>query len=98
MSEQEQEREDDFEATVGEKADRKHRARSEREPMLYWVGMFGLVGWAVSIPTVLGVFLGRWMDRQLEGSVSWTITMLLLGIVIGCLNAWYWIRQHVRQR
>jgi ATP synthase protein I len=97
MSDSDHERDDDLEATVGHKAERKHRARNERAPVLYWVGMFGLVGWAVAIPTVLGVFAGRWMDRELGGQASWTITMLLVGVALGCLNAWYWIRQHMRQ-
>lgn len=89
-------RDPDLEATVGHKAERKHRARSARDPVLYWVGMFGLVGWAVAIPTVLGVFAGRWLDRQFTGRASWTITMLLVGVALGCLNAWYWVRQHMR--
>lgn len=89
---------DDLGATAGEKARRKRRARGERDQVWSWLGMFGLVGWTVAIPTVAGVFLGRWLDGRIDGRVSWTITLLLVGVVLGGLNAWYWIRQQLDRR
>lgn len=91
-------RPDDFGETVGDKARRKRRARGERDQVWFWLGMFGLVGWAVVVPTVAGVFLGRWLDGRVEGQVSWTITLLLVGVALGALNAWYWIRQQLDRR
>jgi len=43
------------------------------------------------IPTVLGLLLGIWLDRMFPGDISWTLTFLIVGLVIGCLNAWQWI-------
>lgn len=60
---------------------------------LYGLGMFGLVGWAVAVPVVLGVALGLWIDGQVQSRVSWTLTLLLAGAVLGCLNAWYWVQR-----
>mgnify|MGYP002828653976 FL=1 len=67
----------------------------EGKSELYGLGMFGLVGWAVAIPTVLGTALGVWMDDRMISNpkFSWTLAMLLAGVAIGCMNAWYWVRR-----
>ena len=55
--------------------------------------MFGLVGWSVAIPTVIGIAIGIWLDARFEGQRSWTLTFLFIGIVVGCINAWFWIKR-----
>ncbi len=83
---------------VGVKEQRKLRARREGDRGVWFgLGMFGLVGWAVAVPTLLGVALGVWMDGQWETSVSWTLTGLFAGVVAGCLNAWYWVKRESRK-
>ncbi|WOJ93127.1 AtpZ/AtpI family protein [Congregibacter variabilis] len=79
---------------VGRKAERKLRARlrSQHRPW-FWLGMFGLVGWSIAIPTLVGVVLGLWIDRRWPGQVSWSLSLLFIGVVVGCLNAWYWVKQ-----
>ena len=80
--------------TVGKKAIRKLRARRGKErDAWFWLGMFGLVGWSVAIPSVAGIALGLWLDERYPGQPSWTITFLIIGVAVGCLNAWYWIKQ-----
>ena len=82
---------------IGRKAERKLKARSERQRGVWFgLGMFGLVGWAVAVPTLLGVLAGLWLDGRFPGRVSWTVTLLFLGVVLGCLNAWYWISRESR--
>lgn len=79
---------------VGRKAERKIKARRRGErDAWFWLGMFGLVGWSVAIPTVAGIALGVWLDSRFPGEASWTLTFLIIGVVLGCLNAWYWVRQ-----
>jgi ATP synthase protein I len=55
------------------------------------LGMFGIVGWSVSVPTLLGAALGIWLDKKYHPSFSWTLTMLMAGLVTGSLIAWYWV-------
>jgi ATP synthase protein I len=79
---------------IGRKAARKLRAQRERHRSIWFgLGMLGVVGWAVVIPTLLGAALGRWLDASGRGRVSWTVTLLLVGLVIGCVNAWYWVKR-----
>ncbi|MBN1458105.1 MAG: AtpZ/AtpI family protein [Armatimonadetes bacterium] len=89
-----QETREELEERIGEKAARKLRARAEREESVWFgLGMFGLVGWSVAIPTVLFLALGLWIDRTYPSSHSWTLMMLVLGIGVGAFNAWYWMSQ-----
>lgn len=82
---------------VGEKEERKVRAQRRRGTGLPWgLGAFGLVGWSVMVPTVLGVALGVWLDARLGGPIPWTLTGLVVGLTLGCLNAWYWVSREQR--
>jgi len=82
---------------VGRKAERKLRARAERRHGLWFgIGMFGLVGWAVAVPTLTGVGLGIWLDSRFPLGFSWTLTGLGAGVLVGCLNAWWWINREGR--
>jgi ATP synthase protein I len=53
--------------------------------------MMGLVGWSVVVPTLLGAALGIWLDNHHPGKHPWTLALLVVGLAVGCLNAWHWI-------
>jgi ATP synthase protein I len=77
---------------------RKARARRMGERGVWFgLGMFGLVGWSVAIPTLIGVALGLWLDARFEEERSWTLAMLGLGVGVGALNAWFWVRRESRE-
>ena len=81
-----------FSREVGAKAARKLKARRNATPGVWFgLGMMGLVGWSVAVPTVLGAALGIWLDKRHPGSHSWTLALLVAGLAIGCFNAWIWI-------
>jgi ATP synthase protein I len=83
---------------VGVKAERKLRAqRQVNRTVWLGLGMMGLVGWSVAVPTLLGAALGLWLDKHYPASYSWTLTMLIIGLFIGCLNAWYWVSREHRE-
>jgi ATP synthase protein I len=83
---------------VGTKEDRKMRARQEKDRGVWFgLGMFGLVGWSVAIPTVIGIGLGIWIDTKWPSPYSWTLMFLIIGVLVGCLNAWYWIKRESKR-
>jgi ATP synthase protein I len=73
---------------------RKLRSRDKGVKHIWFgIGVFGMVGWAVAIPTLLGIFLGVWIDLSRPGRYSWTLMLLVMGLVAGCANAWFWLRK-----
>ena len=76
---------------------RKLRARKQKSDEVWFgLGMFGMVGWAVAIPMVAGIFLGVWIDMKWPSQYSWTLMLLLVGLIIGCMNAWFWVNRQQR--
>ena len=81
-----------FSEEVGPKADRKPKARRNPTPGVWFgLGMMGLVGWSVVVPTLLGAALGLWLDKHHPGKHAWTLALLVAGLIVGCLNAWHWV-------
>ena len=81
---------------VGEKAARKLKARrNSAQGVWFGLGMMGLIGWSVAIPTLLGAALGIWLDQHYPGKHAWTLALLVAGLALGCFNAWHWVaREH----
>ena len=60
-------------------------------------GMFGAIGWTVAVPIMLGVLGGLWLDEHHpDPNRSWTLVLLLAGLVAGCAAAWGWIAREQR--
>jgi ATP synthase protein I len=76
---------------VGANATRKLKARKSTQGVWFGLGMMGLIGWSVAVPTLLGAALGIWLDKHHAGKHPWTLALLVAGLLIGCLNAWYWV-------
>lgn len=71
---------------------RQHEA--EGEPSLgRQLGQIGMLGWVVVTPVLLGILLGRWLDRSFGSGVFWTAPLLLLGAVVGMRAAWLWMHR-----
>lgn len=77
---------------IDRQARRKLRARRHRDRSTWFgLGMYGLVGWSVVMPTLLGVAAGVWIDGRWPSRFSWTLMLMLGGLLLGCWNAWYWV-------
>ena len=83
--------ETEFSQQVGEKAARKLKAqRHVTQTVWSGLGMMGLIGWSVAIPTLLGAALGIWLDKHYPGA-PFLALMLAIGLGLGCFNAWHWV-------
>ena len=80
-----------FSREIGAKAARKLKARHSTQGVWFGLGMMGLVGWSVVVPTLLGAALGIWLDKHHPGKHPWTLALLAVGLAVGCLNAWHWV-------
>ena len=80
-----------FAGQVGAKAARKIKARKSTQGVWLGLGMMGLIGWSVVVPTLLGAAVGIWLDKHHPGKHPWTLALLVAGLTIGCLNAWHWV-------
>jgi len=80
-----------FAEEIRVKATRKIKARKSTQGVWFGLGMMGLVGWSVVVPTLLGAALGIWLDKHHPGKHPWTLALLVVGLAVGCLNAWYWV-------
>lgn len=88
----------DFSQQVGEIAERKLKAqRHVTQTVWSGLGMMGLVGWSVAMPTLLGAALGVWIDKHYPGGHSWTLALLAIGLGLGCFNAWHWVSKENRE-
>jgi len=87
-----------FSEQVREKAQRKMKAiHNDKRSVWFGLGMFGMVGWSVAIPALLGAVLGDWLDKKYPESFSWTLTCLISGLIVGCLIAWHWISKEHKE-
>ena len=88
---------DAYAKRIRDKEARRVRARRQRANSTWaGIGTFGMVGWSVAIPTLIGIALGLWLDAQAPQRFSWTLTLMVGGVLLGCVNAWYWVSREQR--
>lgn len=81
-----------FSKQVGDMAARKLEAQRHVSKTVWsGLGMMGLIGWSIAIPTLLGAAIGIWLDESYPGGRSWTLMLLVAGLCLGCFNAWHWL-------
>jgi len=72
-------------------AQRAHRAQAEHEgskPFFRSLGIIGGLGWLIVLPALAGLALGRWLDTHFASGIFWTAPLLMVGLGIGCHQAW----------
>ena len=51
----------------------------------------------IPLRTLVGAGLGLSLDKHYPGTRSWTLMLLLAGLVIGCWNAWHWVARQDKE-
>ena len=73
---------------------RMKKAEKERPFLLSQTIYIGTLGLLMVLPVIGGVYLGLWLDSLAEGySIRWTISLLLIGLVIGFVNVYLFIKE-----
>jgi ATP synthase protein I len=75
---------------------RKERNRSwlrEGSPsMARHLAQIGVLGWIIVVPILMGIFVGRWLDRTFDSGLFYTAPLLMLGAILGGWSAWKWMK------
>ncbi len=81
-------------AAVRKERKRRRQWLREGEPsMAQYVGQIGVLGWIIVAPTLVGLFIGRWLDHRFGTGIFWSAPLLGVGLIIGCWSAWKWMRK-----
>jgi ATP synthase protein I len=74
---------------------RDAEGRADPEPSLgARLGQIGVLGWAIIVPTLLCLLLGRWLDRSFGTGIFFSAPLLMIGAAIGFWSAWRWMHRH----
>src|SRR5208282_3082170 len=80
-------------------AEREAEGSADPEPSLgARFGQIGILGWTIIVPTLLCLFLGRWLDRTFGTGIFFSAPLLMAGAAFGFWSAWRWMHhQGLRQ-
>jgi len=74
----------------------KRDAKGRADPELSLgarLGQVGVLGWYIIVPTLLGLFVGRWLDRQSGTGLFFSAPLLIIGASVGFWSAWKWMHR-----
>ncbi len=84
----------DLRKQVERQAQRMKKAEREQPTLISQTIYIGTLGLLFVLPLVGGAYLGHWLDSLATGySIRWTMSLLVLGIVIGAVNVYLFIRE-----
>lgn len=79
---------------VEHQARRMQQAQKDEPTLLAQTAFIGTLGLLFAVPVVIGAYLGLWLDHRLSGySIHWTVLMIILGLVIGAFNVYWFVRE-----
>jgi ATP synthase protein I len=85
---------DELKQHVSKQVTRMQQAEKDRPTLLAQTAYLGTLGLLFVVPVILGAYLGRWLDGLVEGySLRWTISLILVGVCIGAVNAYLFIKE-----
>lgn len=79
----------ELEHAVRKRRERRKQSESDGERSLGRnFAVMGMLGWTIVVPTLLGLFAGRWLDQRYDTGIQFTAGLLVLGVAVGCYLAW----------
>ena len=84
----------DLKQQIERQARRMKKAEHEQPTLIAQTVYVGMLGLLFVLPVILGAYLGHWLDSQAtDYSVSWTTSLILLGVFIGGYNVYLYIKE-----
>jgi ATP synthase protein I len=79
--------------SVERQARRIDKSLRERRSVMAQTVYLGTLGLLLVLPAVGGAYLGQWLDSLAAGySIRWTVSLIVLGIALGALNVYFFLR------
>jgi ATP synthase protein I len=79
--------------SVDRQTKRIKRAAENQPTLLAQTRYLGTIGTLLVLPVIVGAYLGQWLDGIEPGySVRWTVSLIFLGVVVGGVNVYLFIR------
>jgi ATP synthase protein I len=70
------------------------KAERERPTLMGQTVYVGVLGLMFVLPVIGGAYLGDWLDGMAaDYTVRWTVGFILLGVVVGAVNVYLFIRE-----
>jgi ATP synthase protein I len=86
--------EEELRRAVEQQAKRMQKAEHERPTLIGQTVFLGTLGLLFVLPVVGGAYLGTWLDSLVSGySTRWTVSLILLGVFVGGLNVYLFVRE-----
>ena len=81
-------------ASVETQAGRIRKAERARRTLLANTIYLGTLGLIFVLPVIVGAYLGNWLDNRIKGySFSWTVTLIVLGVFVGAIDVYLFVRE-----
>ena len=88
-------RHEELRKQVERQARRMRQAEEDHPTLIAQTVYVGTLGLLFVLPVVAGAYLGRWLDGLMEGySMRWTLSLIFVGIAIGAINVYIFVREH----
>lgn len=85
---------DELRKQVERQTRRMKKAEHERPTLIGQTVYIGTLGLLFVLPVIGGAYLGRWLDSLVTGySIRWTLSLILLGVFIGAMNIYLFIKE-----
>jgi ATP synthase protein I len=86
---------DELRKSVEKQVKRMQRADRERPTLLAQSVFMGTLTLLFVLPVIFGAYIGNWLDDKAQGySIRWTIGLIFVGLVIGVVNVYFYVREH----
>lgn len=84
----------DLKQQVERQARRMKKAEQEQPTLIAQTIYVGTLGLLFVLPVIVGAYFGNWLDDQVAAySARWTASLIFLGVFVGAINVYLFIRE-----
>jgi ATP synthase protein I len=85
---------DELRKQVERQARRMRQAEEDRPTLIGQTVYLGTLGLLFVLPVLGGAYLGSWLDGMADDySSRWTVSLILVGVFVGALNVYLFLRE-----